>query len=532
MSESGLSVHSDMLQTKTMAAAPGEKPAQVALLFAVLAVLSVVVVFWVFFPPLNDYPNHLARTYILSDLDRSPLLQQYYRNVMSSQPNLAMDVIVPLLAKVVPLQLAGKLFIALTLVLTAGGTLALHRAVHRHWSVWPCIAFLFVFHRMLLWGLLNYCFGIGLALCTLAAWIALRDRNTALRIAASVILAACVYLSHIFAFGFFALSIAGVELVYLARTNSWAQRIKDLLISGIQFIIPTLLFFFASGKAAVGSETSWGSFWRKLEAPFDVIYQYHLSFDLACMAVIVGLVALGFLRRRMTFDTILLPSLILLTIACVVMPDELFTGWGADRRLPITVLLVFIAACDWRPAGMWWREPAVIVLVAMFVVRMGLLAQVWHSSDAVYATYFKAFDQMPRGAKLLGYTLHNDEKSLSEIPDLETPCMAIFLRDAFVPNLFTSPPLSSESVAYTPAVEEVALKVKPNVILLPHDIERLHSKPEEVRALFAPDLIAKFDFVLINHPEALPKGALPAELKTVYRTPNFVLLSVPKRKPI
>src|SRR5215469_16077076 len=71
--------------------------------------------------PLFDYPNHLARMHILSDLPQSPVLQQFYEIAWRPLPNLAMDAIVPVLAQLMPLAWAGKVFVLLTLLLLVGG---------------------------------------------------------------------------------------------------------------------------------------------------------------------------------------------------------------------------------------------------------------------------------------------------------------------------------------------------------------------------------------------------------------------------
>ena len=47
-------------------------------MFAVLAVIALVPIMTVIVPPLGDFPNHLARMYILHDAGQSPFLAAYY----------------------------------------------------------------------------------------------------------------------------------------------------------------------------------------------------------------------------------------------------------------------------------------------------------------------------------------------------------------------------------------------------------------------------------------------------------------------
>ncbi|MBN9534912.1 MAG: hypothetical protein J0H79_12205 [Alphaproteobacteria bacterium] len=507
----------------------GETWGQIALLFCVLAGVSVAIVFLPILPPLNDYPNHLARMHILANLDQSPALQLYYRNVMAAQPNLAMDIIVPLLSRWMPLEMAGRVFIALTLLVTAAGTLALHFSLHRRWSVWPLLAFLFIYHRMFLWGLLNFSFGIGMALFAIAVWVAVRPKGAGWRVTASVPCALVVYICHLYAFGFYAIVIGGYELYYLLKSPQWHARARDVAIAAIQFLLPIYLFLFESGAPAVASETRWGTIWRKLEAPFDVIYQYHLVFDVGCLLVIAALIGWGLFRKHVQISRRMVPALIVLLVVYLAMPDQLFSGYGADRRLPIMILLLGIASADWQHARVWWREPLVVAFLALFAVRSVLIAQMWHRSDAVYAEYLQAIDMLPKGTKLLFYTLHAGTQSLSSIPELEIGDMAVVRRDAFVPALFTTPPLAAESISFSPEAQPIAFSTPHNIQLRPA-IERLRN-PDYVRrrGLFRREVLRNYDYMLIAHPEALPpQSPIPKDLSILFRGKDFVLAKLPQ----
>jgi len=494
-------------------------------LFAVLGLISVSPLFFTLLPPFNDYPNHLARMHILSGLAGSEDLRRFYSNVMLAQPNLAMDLIVPLLAKLMPLQIAGKVFIGLTALLTAAGTLALHYAVNRRWSFWPLVAFLFVFHRMMLWGLLNYCFGIGVMLVSLAIWLAIRQWSILPRILISALCAVAIYISHLYAFGLYAIAIGGIELWFLFREGTLRAKLTNIVASGVQFLLPAYLFLFLQGPGGGPSVTRWGSVWRKLEAPFDVIYQYHVLLDVGCLLLLGAIYLWGLWKRRITLSTMMLVPLGLLVLAFLAMPNQLFSGYGADRRLPIAALLILIAASDWQPRRGLWREPVAILLALIFVVRTALLLQVWVGSNAVYSQYFEAAKLVPRGSKILPLSLQPGKQSLPAIPLTEAPGLFIVLRDAFVPTLFTSPPLTSESVSFAPGVLQLGLATRDH-IRLDADIARMRAEKTRPDVLREP-ILSQFDYVIISHPEVLLPGMIPSELKPVYRGSTFLLLKVP-----
>ena len=125
--------------------------------FILLLAIVSVPVFSTVLPPLVDYPNHLARLHLLAEGGN-----QFYAVCWAPLPDLAADLVVPALAHVIPLELAGKLFLVLIFALIAGGTLWLNRAATGRWRLWPLLAFLLLYNRILLWGFINYLFGLGL----------------------------------------------------------------------------------------------------------------------------------------------------------------------------------------------------------------------------------------------------------------------------------------------------------------------------------------------------------------------------------
>src|SRR5437868_9296698 len=59
------------------------------------------------FPPLTDYPGHLAITYILDNYNRVAPFQAAYVIDHRIYPNLAMDILVPFLAGIFGIETSG-----------------------------------------------------------------------------------------------------------------------------------------------------------------------------------------------------------------------------------------------------------------------------------------------------------------------------------------------------------------------------------------------------------------------------------------
>src|SRR3974390_1658166 len=98
------------------------------ILIGLLFVVSVSPVLMVEIPAMIDYVNHLARMHLLVDAAAgrpNPAYEIHCR----FYPNLAMDIIVPTLARFVSVETAARLFLLASQALVVSGAMALEIAV-------------------------------------------------------------------------------------------------------------------------------------------------------------------------------------------------------------------------------------------------------------------------------------------------------------------------------------------------------------------------------------------------------------------
>lgn len=422
------------------------------LVFAALFLLCAVPVSLGTILPLVDYPNHLARMYLLTHLPSSPTLQTFYAIDWHPVPNLAMDAVVPLLSRIVPLVSAGKIFVLLTFLLLAGGAAGLHRVLFGRWTLWPCLAFLLLYNRVLLWGFLNYLFGIGLALCGFAAWVALRERHWAIRIAVGTVFALATYFSHLAAYGVLGLLVVGYEAGALWRRRAQlAECAVALVVAGLPFI-PALVVL-AGSASALSGQISFGSPWRKLDMPFSIFDNYSRPFDVACFVIaVVGLVV-AFRRRWIRLEPSMALPLLLLGLAFLALPSQLFTASGADHRLPLVLALVLVGATSWVEPRPRTERRFLACAGLLFIVRLGVVAANWHASDRDYGEILAAFDGIPVGSRIAvaypGTAIH-----AGGTPLVHLPVWAIAEREAFATTLLASP--AQQPVVFQPRYRELA----------------------------------------------------------------------------
>src|SRR5579864_3872613 len=66
-------------------------------------------------PPLLDYPNHLARAYLLAFGSGDPFLSHMYAAHWAIIPNLATDLILPPLLLILPVHFVGRIVVAIAI---------------------------------------------------------------------------------------------------------------------------------------------------------------------------------------------------------------------------------------------------------------------------------------------------------------------------------------------------------------------------------------------------------------------------------
>src|SRR5690349_24835884 len=83
---------------------------QILALFVALTLLISIPVWTHPLPPLSDYVNHLARMHIIATVRSNADLARFYEIDWQIIPNLAMDLIVPLLGQFTSIYVAGQIF--------------------------------------------------------------------------------------------------------------------------------------------------------------------------------------------------------------------------------------------------------------------------------------------------------------------------------------------------------------------------------------------------------------------------------------
>ena len=422
---------------------------QIAILFIALAAIASIPILLYPWPPLSDYINHLARMHVIATVSNDRDLALFYQIEWQVIPNLMMDLIVPVLQRVMNVYLAGQAYTIITFVLILSGTLALNRQLYRHWSVLPLIAFPLLYNNVFLVGTMNYLFGIGLALWALTSWVALRERALALRLAVSTLFVLALFFCHLFAVGVYGLGLLAFELQRLLALR-WREPVPleetaerrrlspwlDFVVSGLPFlpVVPLLLM-------SPTWTLRWDFTWElngKLNGLLFVIevYSHSATFFLATIVAIAAVFAVR--HHALRFHRFGWMLLAVGGITYLALPRVLFDTYMADQRLPIALAFMIIACAHLDLRDEFVRRGFATVLVLLLAVRAFEVQGVWRELSRGTASFRDSVRHIERGSKVLvAYADPDNGDNARDLWLTHAACLAIIERSALVTTAFT-----------------------------------------------------------------------------------------------
>jgi hypothetical protein len=415
-----------------------------ATLYALLAMFALYPIFSVNVPPLVDYPNHLARMHILAHSDALPALRQNYVADWKLHPNMAMELIVPFLARFMSIYMAGKVFIAATMLLLLGGTLALRKTLNGTVGLWPVVTFLLLYNHILFWGFLDYLFTAGLALFGFSAWIALRDRGPLLRVAVFSAVALVLLASHVFGLFVYGLLVLGYELWHV-RDYKWLCRemVAAWGVSGAQFVLPFALFvrWAIANSSPVPALTEYGPLTARFVALISPVHMGIPWIDLPTALLLALFFALCRSNKSIGFvDEMKLPVLLLIA-ATLATPHYLSGVWGTHFRIPTLIACVLVAGVRIEPAAWRLTQAMACAAIAVFCLRTIVVAQDWAAFDRKFEEFRNASAAIEPGKRMLVVEDVEDTPpgkiALYGMQFWHLAALAVIERSAFMPYLFT-----------------------------------------------------------------------------------------------
>ena len=485
-------------------------------------------------PPLLDYPNHLARAYVIATIGADRYLSQFYQLEWQIIPNLIMDAMVPLFQSFVGVYRAGQLFIITAIFLTISGTLFLNRALYGNWSLAPLLVAPLFYNRIFLVGLMNYVFGVGLALWAFALWIYLRERASALRLPVSTLFCVALFFCHLSVVGLYGLGVLSFETwrLWTRRDRPPAGRIAEFALAGVPFV-PVLPLLVMSPTWGLSGENSWDMA-GKLDGLYAVIGAYSNAVDFTLLAIIAAAVAWALWRRALRLHPVGWIVLGLGAVVYLALPGFMLSTYMADQRLPIALVFLIIGCANLELHGSTERMVALALLACLLVARVVEVEANWRGlSREALALRDSIRHVEQRGPRIL--VAQANETSSDEVQDYglaHAACLAVIERSALVSTLFTIPgkQIIQARPAYRGQVETGDVDL-PTIEQLEEALVEPVSEGEGNGAPYWRLWQNKFDYVYVVFTHRGASNPLPALLTSVYEGDHFQLYKVTSAKP-
>ena len=495
------------------------------IVFALLLAAALAPVLWFSLPAaMADYPNHLARMFVIARAGTAQA-QPYYEVHWAIIPNLAMDLLVPPLGRLIGVETAMRLFYLASQLLVVSGAMAIERALKGRVHIAGFAALMFLYCTPFAFGFVNFEFALGCALWGIACALVVQERAWPLRLAAHAAIMVCLFTAHLFALGIYGFTI-GLQELWRAWTRraSWRETGGRLALMAL----PTLALagiVLGSGGTVGGDGTQW-YFGYKPAWLLHIMSGYGMAPSAAgIIALFALLFALG-RRGALRFEQSGAWLAAGFTLLYLAMPFRLFDTSYVDMRIPAAAALILPGFLSVSFPSRAWARGALALAAAIILVNVAAVTSVWLSYRADYAAAVDAFRHMEKGAKLLigdSGDAPDPPADLRDYPIYNLGTLAVAYADGFVPSLFTE--RGKQPISPRPEWERLDV---PYGNLVPVKLLKAIAErgaPADT-PLFIRSWARDFDYLFLLGPKIA--NPMPDRLVEVTRAPRFVLYRIRK----
>jgi hypothetical protein len=411
---------------------------QIAGLAAVLTLLISIPIWTHPLPPLSDYVNHLARMDVIATIAHNPRLAHFYEIDWQVIPNLTMDLIVPQLARVMKIYLAGQFYMVAMFALIVSGALALNRALVGRWTAMPLLVIPLLYNYDFLVGLMNYISGLGVALWALAGWVAMRERRWPARLGLSAVSVVVLFFSHLAALGIYGVGVISFELLRLwqQRREPWLPRLADFVAGGVPFLV-ALPLLLASPTMKLAGSFYWDQS-GKIDGLMYVFSDYSKVVAYGLIAAMAAGIAWAMRRRVLTFHPLVLVLLAVGGAIYLVLPNVIFDTYMADQRIPLGIVFMLIACGNLDLRRRVVRRAFVTLLLVMVGSRLLEIDLNWSQLSDSTSQFRASVHRILPGAKVfVAYADGDGGDSVRDLGLVHAACIAMIERSALVTTAFT-----------------------------------------------------------------------------------------------
>ena len=382
----------------------------ISLAVTAAAVLLVLPLWIVKYPPLLDYPNHLARVFILTHInDPNYQFSQYYTATLGAYPYLTMDVLLLGLQKVTSIFTGGRIILSLCVL---GVPLAAWFFVRQanpgnvSLASWGLLAGYNIFF---FWGFVNWQLSIALVLVVAGLWIRYLARPTVARWLALLALVTVLYFTHLQGFG-----LAGlIVTAYAVLKRTGLRGITRALAAGWALFLPGASLHLITRIVTRETSAAWAMNFHPLSDKWERLYffmqGYSPRLDTLTILVLIGCAFAAWWRNREFKWNHPWPAI----IGGLFLLYWIFPGYGVNwagddadvRLLPFIFMLLPAMVYVGRRAR--WLA---MVACLLFCARSATVIQTFRAEQPELAGMARAFSMTPANARVLPVIESRDDE--------------------------------------------------------------------------------------------------------------------------
>lgn len=368
--------------------------------FIIFAAALLLPIWIVRFPPLLDYPNHLASSFVLGHLhDPAYNFSCCYAGDWGLKPYIATDFMMDVLSRVLPALVAGKLVLslgALGLPLAAWFFLRQANPGEDALALWFLLAGHNIFFR---YGFVGFYCSLALIFLTLGLWLRYLKEPTLQRWTYTCLALTATFFTHVMGFVFTALIIGIYSLT--------RPRVREWLRSAALFVPGLACYFIASRVAEIQSD---GATFRTLDDKLDtawlILHSNSHRLDVLSLLGIAALFFFGWVWNRefrVQWPWLAVSAGLLVTFA--LLPVGYGDGYDIDiRALPVLFISLFAIAKLGRRG--WVLAPLALLI---FGARTWEITRNFRAVQPELSGLAQPFTMTPINARILPMVAGNDE---------------------------------------------------------------------------------------------------------------------------
>jgi hypothetical protein len=404
--------------------------ADVPWLLIVLTLVAVLPFWTVRYPVVTDYPNHLARWFVLFHMkDTAYHFSSFYAPAWGPLPYISPDILAMVLQYFLPIDIVGRCILSLCIILVTFATyFFLKKACPENIEL-ASFGILVALNPNLLMGSISNQFSLAFCLLVVGLWVMYCSSPKAITALGIVIGLILVYLSHLIGF-----CVAGAVMGIYALLQE--ERWKKIAILAALSLPALWMFAYNSRHAGTGASIHYSErfVWDKLRnLSFPVRLFTSRGLDVLVLAVIVFLIILVWKgRQSVAMRPVWLTVCAALLLVYVMAPSGYGIGGYIDVRI-VPFLYLFLLAV-WR----FQRVPRYLYfgLVLLVLIRVATVEGMFIARQHELTQLTASFEAIPRDAKVLQILRIEPEVPLIGRGDIHHLDYGVIQRGFLVPTLF------------------------------------------------------------------------------------------------